>query len=156
MGISSIIRADSHTNFFSIYVYHPQNSVVLYNSSSMKFLFSNFTLVYLNDLVWISNFWAGGIFEFSNHVPVVKETVILLWPLRHVNTGCFIAVIILRLTVYSHHSSLFVQQFATRLFCFSPVLALPSCNEHELLCCVGLRKTLESQFPNFSMENLGK
>ena len=36
LGISSIIRADSHTNFFSVYVYHPQNPVALNNSPSMK------------------------------------------------------------------------------------------------------------------------
>jgi hypothetical protein len=50
LGISSIIRADN-MNFFSVYVYHPQNSVALKNSPPMKLASSNFTFIDLDDMV---------------------------------------------------------------------------------------------------------
>ena len=41
-------------HYFSSFVYHPQNSVTL-NNSPVKFSSSNFTRVYLDDVVGTSN-----------------------------------------------------------------------------------------------------
>jgi hypothetical protein len=106
LGISSIIRADSHTNFFSIYVYHPQNPIALNNT--IKLSSSNFTLVYLDDVVGTSNFASHSIFvlhrqhaHFRTVTKLVTYPIVRYWTVAH-RPVC---------------SCLFIRQFMSKTVC---------------------------------------
>ena len=65
-------------HFFSIYVFHPQNTVTLNNSPSVKFSSPNFALIYLDNMARTSTFASVFIFILHRqqaHFPTITEPV---------------------------------------------------------------------------------
>jgi hypothetical protein len=110
LGISSIFRADSHTKFFGVYVYHPQNPVALNNFPSMKLASSNFTFVDLDNVVGTSNFASRNIFvlhrqlaRFTTITKPVTYRIVRDWTVtRRVLSSCLFIRQFLCETVCQH------------------------------------------------------